>query len=324
MMKNKKFALMAVPTGIGASIGGYAGDASLSAKKISDVIPLIVNPNVVNAAVFSGINANMLYVEGWSMSEFIKGNISLKPSENNKIGVIFDKAVPENVLNIHLNAVNAVKTVYGIDITRYEITEEKAGVEFFIAETGISSGSLNNPKTLVDAGEKLLEKGADVLAVVCHFEEPEDDNYENGIGVDVVGGIEAIISHYLSKELNCPCVHAPAFSDVSITGKLVSPKAGAEYITPTFLPCLFFGLKNAPVIVNGFDENYITYKNVHSVVMPYNSLGSGLVFDALKHGIPVYAVKENKTVLNADKYALNLHNVVEVESYDEYIALINV
>lgn len=319
----KKISLMAVPTGLGASIGGYAGDASLTAKKISNVIPLIVNPNVVNAAVFSGINDNMLYVEGSTMSDFVRGSAGLKPSLNNKIGVIFDRSIPEKVLNIHINTLNAVKTVYGIDIMGYEITDEAAGVEFFKTETGISTGSLNNPLTLLKAGKKLLEKGAEALAVVCFFEEPEEDDYEDGEGVDIVGGIEAVISHYLSRELHCPCVHAPAFSDVSISGKIVNPKVSAEYITPTFLPCLMLGLKNAPMIVNPDSKDCITYKNLHSVVMPYDSLGCSLVFDAIKNEIPVYAVKENQTVLNIDKYAIGKQNdIIEINTYDDYVNII--
>ena len=43
----------------------------------------------------------MLYVEGFSIDEFFKGNINLNPSKNNKIGVVFDKAIPKDVLNIH-------------------------------------------------------------------------------------------------------------------------------------------------------------------------------------------------------------------------------
>ena len=154
----KKYAMMIVPTGVGAEHGGYAGDASPIARKLSKAAPLIVNPNVVNAAVFSGINENMLYVEGWSMSGFVRGGISLLPHKNNKIGIIFDRAIPENVLNIHINTMNAVKTVYDVDIIGYEITQECAGVEFFTSGSGISTGTVKNPETLLKAGKKLLEK----------------------------------------------------------------------------------------------------------------------------------------------------------------------
>ncbi len=41
-----------VPTGVGATIGGYAGDASPCVNLISKICPVITNPNTVNAAVF--------------------------------------------------------------------------------------------------------------------------------------------------------------------------------------------------------------------------------------------------------------------------------
>lgn len=318
---DQKYAVMAVPTGVGASIGGFAGDASVAARMISEKIPLIVNPNVVNAAVFSGINENMLYVEGWSFSEFVRGSIGLIPSFNNKIGIIFDKSIPENVLNVHINTINAVKTVYGIDVIGYEMTDKPVGVEFFNTANGISSGAVSCPETLLRAGKKLLNVGAQVIAVVCMFADPPEDDYESGNGVDIVGGIEAVISHYLSKELLCPCVHAPAFEDITICGKIVSPKCSAEYITPTFLPCLLLGLNNAPLITQKL-EGTITNKNIHSLIMPDNSLGGSVVFDAIKNNIPVYAIMENRTVLNVDKKALNLDKVIEIETYKDFLRLI--
>ena len=158
---------------------------------------------------------------------------------------------------------------------------------------------------------------------MCYFEEPPEDDYENGDGVDIVGGVEAVISHYLSKKLLCPCVHAPAFEDITITDRQVNAKVSAEYITPTFLPCLLFGLKNAPLIKslkNNETGNCITYKNLHSVCVPYNSLGSSVVLDAVQKNIPVFAIKENSTVLNVNKYSINKQNdIIEKDTYDDYI-----
>ena len=328
--------IMIVPTGIGASIGGYAGDASSQARLLSKEISkssdgntkLIVNPNIVNAAVFSGITDNMLYVEGSCIEEFVNGKLGLIPSENNKIGIVFDKAIPKNVLNVHLNTINAIKTIYDIDIVDYEITKENVGVEFFNTKSNISSGSVNYPETLVEAGKKLLEKGAQVLAIVCFFEEPPEDDYENGQGVDIVGGVEAILSRYVTKKLGCPCVHAPAFADINITDEIVSPKVSSEYITPTFLPCLLFGLKNAPLLVDlkntkKIPQECITKNNLKFVVSPYNSLGNSVILNCTNSQIPVFAIKENKTVLNVDKTALGLSkNIIETETYKEALSKI--
>lgn len=330
--KNNKLGAFIVPTGIGASIGGYAGDASGWARKFAEFSRLIVNPNVVNAGCFSGITENMLYVEGYMLDEFFRGNVCLQPSKNDKVGVILDKGISQNVLNIHINTLNAVKTVYDIDII-YEITEKAVEVNFFVDDSGISTGRVNNIETLLSTAKNLLNKGAEAIAVVCKFDESENEEYENGIGVDPIGGVEAIISHYLSKELKVPVAHSPAFENFSISTKIVNPKASAEYITPTFLPCILIGLNQAPLIGNGkqgtVNSNFLTshvspltISDLDFLIMPYNALGSVPVFEAVKRGIKVFAVKENKSVLNITKEVLSLENVIEVDTYEECLELI--
>ncbi len=314
---SKPLIAMVVPTGIGASIGGFAGDASRVARMFAKDFNVIVNPNIVNAACFSGITENMLYTEGWTLSQFFKGNINLIPSNNNKIGVIFDKGISKNILNVHINTINAVKTIYGVNVIGYEITEEPCKVEFFNTDTGISSGSVINNKTMVEAGKKLIEQGANVLAVVCKFEEPPEDNYKNGEDVDIVGGVEAVISHYLSRELKVPVVHSPAFEDITIKTDIVSPKAAAEYITPTFLPCILLGLENAPLFSYKKVEHSIYIDKVKALILPYNALGSSIVIDAIDRGIKVFAIKENSSVLKITKEIIKKNGIIEVNTYDE-------
>ena len=284
-----------IPTGIGASIGGFAGDASYWARKFASKCKLIVNPNVVNAACFSGITDNMLYVEGYALDEFFRGNLNLLPACNNSIGVIFDKAIPKPVLNVHLNTINAVKTVYGTNICGLEITDENVGVDFFINKSGVSMGNVSNLATLKKAANKLLKCGADAIAIVCRFPDEQGDDYANGIGVDPVGGVEAIISHYISKELNIPSAHAPAFDDLTINTNLVDSRCAAEYITPTFLPRILLGLSQAPKLskTDGFKIDDIDF-----LVLPHNSIGCIPVLEMIKRNKPVYTIKENSTVLN--------------------------
>lgn len=314
---SKPFIAMVVPTGIGASIGGFAGDASQVAKSFAKDFNVIVNPNVVNAACFSGITENMLYTEGWTLSQFFKGNLSLIPSSHNKIGVIFDKGISQGILNVHINTINAVKTVYGVDVIGYEVTDKPCNVEFFNTDTGVSSGSVINHKTMLKAGQKLLEKGANVLAVVCKFEEPPEDDYKNGNDVDIVGGVEAVISHYLTRELKVPVVHSPAFEDITIKQEIVSPKAAAEYITPTFLPCIILGLDKAPLFSYQKVEHSIYIDKVKALIMPYNALGSSIVFDAIERGIKVFAIKENSSILKITKEIIEKNDIIEVNTYNE-------
>ena len=320
MFNNKKLGAFIVPTGVGASIGGFAGDASPWARRFSETCRLIVNPNVVNAGGFSGINDNMFYVEGYSLDEFFKGNLNLIPSRGNKIGIIFDKGIPQHILNVHINTMNAVKAVYGLDIPFFEITKESVGVEFNMEESGISTGSLTNPQTLLETAKSLLAKGAEALAIVCMFENPEDDNpdYQNGLGVDPVGGVEAIISHFISKELKVPCAHSPAFDDLEITTELIDGKSASEYITPTFLPCILLGLSNAPKLTatGGISVNELDF-----LIMPHNCLGSTPVFECLKRNIPVYAIEENSTVLDVTKKKIfpKADGIIPAKSYRDLL-----
>lgn len=310
----KKLGAFIVPTGIGASIGGFAGDASCYARKIAKYCNLIVNPNVVNAGGFSGITDSMLYTEGYAIDEFFKGKISLFPSQDNKIGVIFDKAISPKVLNVHINTINAVKTVYGVNVIAHQITDEEVGVELENNGTH-STGSVKNPETLLRCGKSLIERGANALAIVCRFNEDTTDDYSNGIGVDPIGGVEAIISHYITRELKVPCAHSPAFEDISISTDIVDPRCASEYITPTFLPCILLGLSNAPLINT---NNGFTINNLDFLLMPHNALGSIPVFEALKRNIPVFAIKENNTLLNVTDVKINKKCGI-IYTYEEFL-----
>lgn len=325
-LKGNKLGAFIVPTGIGASVGGYAGDASTWARRFSKEATLIVNPNVVNAGGFSGITENMLYVEGYSLDEFFKGKINLQTSERNKIGVVFDKSISQDVLNIHINTINAVKIVYDLDVIGYDITDEDVGVEFFVDESAVSTGMVKNIQTVLKSAKRLINSGAEAIAIVCKFaDDNENSDYANGIGVDPIGGVEAIISHYISKELKIPTAHSPAFEDYSISTDLVNPKASAEYVTPTFLPCVLLGLNNAPKIVDSSCDckNMLSISDLDFLVMPYDALGSTPVFEAIKRGINVFAVKENQTVLNVTNDMLCLKSgILNVDGYKECLELV--
>ncbi len=308
-----------IPTGIGASIGGFAGDASKYARRLAKNCRLIVNPNVVNAACFSGITENMLYVEGYTLDRFFRGKIGLKESSDNKIGVVFDRAIPQDVLSIHINTINAVKTVYDIDVCDYEITEENAGIEFFVDKSGVSTGNVKNLDTIKKSAQKLINAGCKAIAIVCLFPNDEDDNYANGIGVDPVGGVEAVISHYISKELQVPCAHAPAFQAYEILPNLVDPRCSAEYITPTFLPCILIGLSNAPLITN-FDDG-ININDLDFLAIPHNSLGGIPALEMNKLDKKIYAIRENSTILDVTSIHLPLKCDI-INTYNDLTELI--
>ena len=312
----KPIIAISIPTGVGADIGGYAGDFGYIAREFSKYFHVIVNPNAVNGGILSAINYDMSYLEGYLFDEFFKGNINIipkKPYETNKIGVIFDCEIPKNILNIHLNTISALKMVQGIETVAIEYTQKPVGVEIKV-ENGISYGNLKNPSVLLESAKKLIDKGAEAIAVVCYFnEDSEDINYSNAQGIDPIGGIEAIISHLIAKEFLMPTAHAPVFYDVDISEKIEHPKVSSELISSTYLPCIMQGLSIAPKIIK---KDGIKNTDVNFLIVPEDSLGSSAVLSCVENNVKVVTVK-NKTVLNLGCSNLNIVPSMEFDRYEE-------
>lgn len=313
---DKPIVAISIPTGIGATIGGYAGDFGYIAREFSKHFHVIINPNAVNGGILSAINYDMSYLEGYLFDEFFKGKISItpkKPYETNKIGVIFDSAIPKDILNVHLNTINALKMVQGIETVAIEYTSQPVGVELEI-QNGISVGKLNNSNVLLESASKLIQKGAEAIAVVCYFnEDSEDENYSAGAGIDPIGGIEAVISHLIAKVFKIPVAHAPAFSNIDISTKIENPKVSSELISSTYLPCIMQGLSIAPKI--GKYEK-LTNKDVKYLIVPYDSLGSSAVLSSIKNGLNVITIK-NETSLNITQNKLKFSPYKHFESYEK-------
>ncbi len=318
MFSDKKIIAVSIPTGVGADIGGYAGDFGHIAREFSKYFHVIVNPNAVNGGILSAINYDMSYLEGYLFDELLKGNISIipkKPYQTNKTGVIFDCEIPQNILNVHINTLNALKMVQGIS-SIVEYTSEPVGVEIRV-ENNISYGNLNNPSVLLQSAQNLIDKGAEAIAVVCYFKEDfEDINYSNGAGIDPIGGAEAIISHLITSKFKIPSAHAPAFLDVDISEKLENPKVSSEMISSTYLPCIMQGLSLAPKIVESNDKNALSYKDIDYLIVPYDATGSSAVLQSYKNNVKIIAVK-NKTALNVTCKKLNIEPCYIFENYFE-------
>ena len=71
--------VLIIPTGVGAEIGGHAGDGNPVAKLLAAVCDkLILHPNVVNASDINEMPENCLYVEGSMLDRFLREEICLK------------------------------------------------------------------------------------------------------------------------------------------------------------------------------------------------------------------------------------------------------
>jgi hypothetical protein len=331
---------MIIPTGVGASIGGFAGDATPYLNllaSVSDV--LITHPNVANAAIFQKLPDNALYVEGYGLDQFMQGHWSLQPVRQNRIGVVFDAGIGPDMLTLHINTLNAVRSVYGVDIMGYTLTEAPVETGCEMTASGCSSGYLKNPEVLLSACRQLQAQGATAIALCLLLPELDENeetleaNYREGSGVDPIGGIEGILSHLVVSELSIPCAHAPIFTwekAMPVTDEVLDPRAAAEFIAPTFLPCVLTGLHRAPQMrpaALAMPGDY-TVDQLSALVVPANAMGGLPVLAALQQGIPIIAVEENRTVLamEADCFtqapAQRKSLIRRVRSYEEAVGVL--
>jgi hypothetical protein len=300
-----------VPTGVGAAIGGFAGDAGPAARVLASVCDrLVTHPNAVNAADLSALPPGALYVEGLALDGWLAGKTGLLPDRPQRIGILIDRAVeglPAGTLEATLNAANAVRAVHGVAIAGYHVTAEPLGCRVSMVR-GTSTGEIARPDLLLDGARRLVAGGATAIAVLADLGAYDDTAYREGTGVDPIGGLEAIISHLLVRELGLPAAHAPLLPFDGTPQPLVDPRAAAEYIGHTFLPCILLGLARHPVMVAPGAPGVLPPAAL--VVAPAGCLGGPGVLAAVARGIPVIAVAENGTALGVTAAALGLEDAV--------------
>ena len=112
-------AVLVIPTGVGADIGGHAGDGTPVAQLLASVCDtLITHPNVVNASDINEMPANSLYVEGGALCRMLMGTAGLQPVRSNRVLVVIDSHYDQTFVDGAINAVNAARATYGLNCQR--------------------------------------------------------------------------------------------------------------------------------------------------------------------------------------------------------------
>lgn len=326
--------MMIVPTGVGAAIGGYAGDALPVARALASVVDcLISHPNVLNAAMLYWPMPNVLYVEGYALDRFAEGLWALEPVHQNKVGLVIDSGIEEDLRLRHLQVVDATRASLGLPVLEYTVTDAALQVEKWVdPKTGQSTGRISRPDSLLRAVGTLVERsGVNAIAVVARFPDDDSDddldNYRQGKGIDLLAGVEAVISHLVVQKFGIPCAHAPALLPFPLSPSLC-PKSAAEEIGYTFLPCVLAGLSTAPQYSTQnsmpLGKNSIAASDVDSVILPIDACGgdAALAFARRKTNRPlIIAVEENETVLSDTPDKLGIP-AIKVSNYWEAIGVV--
>lgn len=299
-------AVMIVPTGVGADVGGDSGDANAAAKLIGhSVDTLITHPNVVNAADINEMTPNTLYIEGSVLNRFMLGTIGLAPTRGNKLLVIFDKPLTKYIGNYTVNTASAARVTLGCDIDTIELgNPPKYG--FYYNEKGMAVGSVSNLERLLEIIFKYRYE-YDAIALHTLLDGDSQDIFDDYFvhdksTVNPWGGAEAILTHTISNLLDVTTAHAPMFTDELLKYEypIVNPKKCAETLSKTELFCVLKGLYKSPKIVKPqIAPGVFTNSDIHVLITPDRCI-SLPILAALEQNITVIAVDDNHNIMKND------------------------
>ena len=309
--RSEKFnVVLVVPTGIGAEIGGHAGDAGPVARMLGEVSDtLVLHPNVVNASDLNEMPSNALYVEGSVLTRLLMGTLGLERVRSNRVMVVIDDHRDEIFVNAAVNAVNSARAAYGLSCPEVVCLDPPVRLKTEYSRSGRAAGQVERIEGLCD----LLDKRSgsyDAVAISSVIDVPDlyHQEYFDAAGamVNPWGGVEAMLTHTLSSMYNIPTAHSPMFESREIASMdpgIVDPRMAAEAVSETFLQCTLKGLLRSPRIVTDEDSMHnpgiFTAADVSCLVLPDGCLGLPTIA-ALEQNIPVIAVSENSNLMGND------------------------
>ena len=328
-------AVLLVPTGIGAEIGGHAGDATPVAKLLAEACDVLVtHPNVVNASDINEAPGNALYVEGSVICRLLMGTIGLQKVRANRVLVVIDAHKDDFFINAAVNAVSAARASYGFNCPRVVKLDPPVKMKSRYTSSGMATGKVESLDYLCQILEEYRDEyDAVALSSVINVPHSYHQDYfdRQGEMVNPWGGVEAMLTHAVSSIFNVPSAHSPMFESQEIANSnpgIVEPRMAAEAISLTFLQCIFKGLHQSPRLI--LDEDLMGHPGVLSasdiscLIIPDGCLGLPTLA-ALEHGIPVIAVRENRNLMQNDLSALPWasNQFYLVENYWEAVGVMN-
>jgi hypothetical protein len=296
-----------VPTGIGSTIGGHAGDATPAARVLAEACDnLILHPNVVNASDLNEMPDNALYVEGSTITRLLMGTASLQPVRSNRLLVIIDDHEIEMFANDTINAVNAARATYGLDCTKVVKLSPPLRMIAEFTKSGSAAGTIKGLERINQViNENLDSFDAVAIASVVEVEDEYHEEYFHNHGemINPWGGVEAMLTHAVSILHNIPAAHSPMLESHKVADfdlGLVDPRLAAEAISMTFVQCMLKGLQRSPRIITEPDSigesGLISAADISCLVIPDKCVGLPTLA-ALEQGVPVIAVKENQNLM---------------------------
>lgn len=326
-------AVLIVPTGIGAEIGGHSGDAGPVARLLGSACDnLITHPNVVNASDINELPENGLYVEGSILARFLMGSVSLQKVRSNRVLLVIDKHEDKLFYESAVNSASAARASLGLDCPGVVMLEDKMLMRSLYASSGRAVGRIDHFNRVFDVLTKYRsEYDAVALSSIIRVPLSFHKDYYLQDMVNPWGGVEAMLTHAISLLFNVPSAHSPMLESREILDLdlgVIDPRKAAEVVSVTFLHSILKGLHKSPKILSGRpiqgNPGILTVNDVSCIVIPDGCVGLPTLA-ALEQGIPVIAVKENKNRMQNKLEGLPFESgkLFVVENYLEAVGVMN-
>jgi len=336
MENTDKFnAVLLVPTGIGAELGGHSGDAGALARFIaSGCDKLITHPNVVNASDVNELPENGLYVEGSVITSLMMGTIGLQEVRSNRVMLVMDKREETKIPELSINTVSTARAAVGIDCPLVVELDEPIMMEAKYSPSGCAVGRIEALENLCNIMQKYRGE-YDSVALHTGIDVPPEFHVEylksRGEMVNPWGGVEAMLTHALTMMFGVPTAHAPMVNTMEIANLhagVVDPRIASEAVSSTFLMCVLKGLHKSPRIIRDSSvfghEGILTNADISCLIIPDGCVGLPTLA-AMEQGIPVIAVRENKNRMQnrLEDHPFQPGKLFIVDNYLEAVGVMN-
>ncbi len=327
-------AVLLVPTGIGAEIGGHAGDATPVARLLGSVCDtLITHPNVVNASDINEMPPNSLYVEGSVISDLLMGTCGLIPVRANRVMLVVGKHEDPEIRSATINAVSAARATLGLECPMIVEMDRPPIMHAEYSTSGMAVGRVEGFERVCEVLSK-YQGQYDAVALASVIDVPSECHTEYfkqaGRMVNPWGGVEAMLTHAVSKLYGVPAAHSPMYESPAIANLdvgVVDPRMAAEVVSMCFLHCVLKGLHKSPQIIRyrqGWrNAGILAAENVSCLVIPDGCIGLPTLA-AMRQGIPVIAVRENRNMMrnSLDQLPFAPGGLITVDNYLEAAGVI--
>lgn len=336
MENTDKFnAVLLVPTGIGAELGGHSGDAGALARFIAGACDkLITHPNVVNASDVNELPENGLYVEGSVITRLMMGTVGLQEVRSNRVMLVMDKREEHQIPELSINTVSTARAAVGIDCPLVVELDEPIMMEAKYSPSGCAVGRIEALENLCNVMQRYRHE-YDAVALHTGIDVPTEFHLEylksRGEMVNPWGGVEAMLTHSLTMMFGVPTAHAPMVKNLDIANLhagVVDPRIASEAISSTFLMCILKGLHKSPRIIKDSsvfgNSGVLTNADISCLIIPDGCVGLPTLA-AMEQGIPVIAVRENKNRMqnSLEDYPFHPGKLFTVNNYLEAVGVMN-